>query len=433
MEKNVNIDNFFSFLKASPTAFQAVCNLEKELVKANYIKLSENRDFNIEKGKNYYLVRDDSSIIAFQVPNNLDDLSLNIVASHTDSPALKIKPNSTMADKNYNKINTEVYGGPINSSFLDRPLSVAGRMFVEDNNCVKRVFVDVSEPLLVIPNLPIHLNHELNNGYKYNPQIDLLPLFSLGTNTNIVDYVAKKNNIKGEILGSDLFVYPVFDPVLIGENKDLFMAQRIDNLECAYSSLCAFINSKNNSSLNVYASFDNEEVGSRTKQGAGSTFLEDVLEEVYASLNLTGHDLRASINKGILVSADNAHALSPNVPSKFDPTNNTVPNKGVVIKYNANGSYTTDGLSNSLFMKMTNKANFQKFTNRSDSRGGGTLGAISLSHVSIKSVDIGLAQFAMHSQIETAGVKDFYSMQEVLRDFYSAHLTVNDAGDYEVK
>lgn len=423
-----NVSKFIEFLNSSTNAYEACASLKKMLLNEGYIELNEYNKWNIELGKNYFTTRNNSSIIAFQIPSNLSDVSFNISASHTDSPTFKIKPfNDIIVANKYHMLNTEVYGGPIYSSFFDRPLSISGRMFVKDDNKIKEVSVNFDRDLLVIPNECIHFNRTVNDGKSYNPQIDLLPL--LGSNKTLVDLIEKDYSVKKEdILSFDLTLYSRFRGSKFGAESEYFMAPQIDDLESDYACFKGFIQAKPNKSINICVAFDNEEVGSETKQGAESTFLSDTINRLSKSLNLTDEDIKIALSKSLMVSCDNAHAVHPNDLAKTDSLNKVFMNEGIVIKHNANQHYATDGSSDAIFKYILDKAkvSHQDFTNRSDVRGGGTLGAISTTQVSIKTVDIGLAQLAMHSCVETAGCKDLDYLISGMEAFYNSHITIKD-------
>lgn len=411
----------FEFLNKSVTEYQA-CNNIVEILKNNGFEyLDPATKWNLKNGGNYFTIKDQSSVIAFKMGQKLDSKSFNIVASHLDSPNLKIKPNGVITKQNYTSLNTEVYGGPILSTWLDRPLSIAGRVFVKTENGLKSLLVNIDEDLLVIPNVCIHLKKDTD----INPQRDLLPLASLSKYESVNEILEKKLAIDKEtIVSYDLSVYNREQAKLVGVDQELFVSPRIDNLECAYSSLVAFLDSNNENKINVYASFNNEEVGSTTKQGAASTFLKEVLFRIIGN----SEEYYQALQNSFLVSADNAHAIHPNRPDLADPTNQVFMNKGIVIKHNANQRYTTDALSNAYFKMICEKGNasYQHYTNRSDQRGGGTLGSISSTQVSIPSVDIGLAQLAMHSALETAGILDYKEMVKALTCFYNANFKRNN-------
>lgn len=412
------MEKLIKFLDNSYTCFHAISNLEKELINAGFIKLDESKKWNIEPEKNYYIIRNTSSIIAIKIPSNIKDVGFNIVASHSDSPCYKLKPNATINDvrNNYTKLNTEGYGGMIATTWLDRPLGIAGRVFVEKNDEIKEELITLEETL-VIPNVAIHLSKD----QTLNPQIDMLPL--LGEANNSFESVLSKY-VDGKVLSNDLFLYNKEKAMLSGLNNEYFMSGRLDDLECAYTSVEALIKS-NPSNIAVCAVFNNEEVGSTSANGADSQFLVDTLNRIADALSF---DIYQALASSFIISADNAHAVHPNHPEKSDSTNMVYMNKGVVVKHQASLRYTTDALSEAIFKKICNLIDvpYQDYTNRSDMRGGSTLGAISQSHLSIPSVDIGLAQLAMHSIYETCGVKDIEYMVKVLNKFYDIKLKKNN-------
>lgn len=412
---------FFEFLNKSVNEYLACSNICKILKEQGFEYLDPASKWNLKNGGNYFTTKDQSSVIAFKMGQKLDSKSFNIVSSHLDSPNLKIKPNGIISKPNYTSLNTEVYGGPILSTWLDRPLSIAGRVFVKSESGIKAELINIDEDLLIIPNVCIHLKKDTD----INPQRDLLPLAGLTKYESVNEILEHKLGInKDTIMSYDLSVYNRDQAKLVGVDKELFVSPRIDNLECAYTSLQAFLNSNNDSKINVYASFNNEEVGSTTKQGAASTFLKEVLTRIVGNTE----EYYQALANSFLVSADNAHAVHPNRGDLADPTNQVFMNKGVVIKHNANQRYTTDALSNAYFKLVCDNvhAKYQHYTNRSDQRGGSTLGSISSTQVSIPSVDIGLAQLAMHSSLETAGVEDFNEMIKALTSFYNANFKVEN-------
>ncbi|WP_455537950.1 M18 family aminopeptidase [Terrisporobacter sp.] len=426
----------FQFIEDSPSCFHAIETIKKELEKEGFTELVESKCWNLEKGGKYYTTKNLSSIIAFKVPK--DNLKgFNIVASHSDSPTFKIKENAQIEVQNkYVKLNTERYGGMICSTWFDRPLSIAGRILVRENNNIKTHLVNVDRDLLIIPNLAIHMNRQVNDGYKYNAQIDMLPLYgdNLGKDA-LMKTIAKEAGVNVEsILSTDLFLYNRMRGTSVGENREYISSPKLDDLECAFTSLKAFINGKNENSASVYCVFDNEEVGSGTKQGADSTFLYDVLRRINLSLGNSEEDYYRLIASSFMVSADNAHAIHPNHTEKSDPTNKVFMNEGIVIKYNANQKYTTDGVSAAIFKSICDSVNvpYQTFANRSDIIGGSTLGNISNSHVSLNTIDIGLAQIAMHSTYETAGAKDVDYMIRAIEAFYNTSIVQNKDGNYSI-
>ena len=429
-----HVEELFQFIENSPSCFHAIETIRKKLNAEGFIELVEGRSWQIEKGKKYYVTRNLSSIIAFKIPEN-DFKNFHIVASHSDSPTFKIKENAEIEVNNkYVKLNTEKYGGMICSTWFDRPLSIAGRILVKEGNLVKTHLVNIDKDLVIIPNLAIHMNRAVNDGYKYNAQIDMLPLY--GDNTSkgsLMKTVAQSVGVEEDsILGTDLFLYNRMRGTKIGANSEYISSPRLDDLECAYASLSAFLSETNSNSASVYCVFDNEEVGSGTKQGADSTLLYDVLRRINMCLGNSEEDYYKLIASSFMVSADNAHALHPNYSDKSDPTNKVYINDGIVIKYNANQKYTTDAVSASIFKSICDSVNvpYQTFTNRSDILGGSTLGNISNAHVSLNTIDLGLAQLAMHSTYETAGAKDVTYLIDALKAFYNTSIEQVEDGQY---
>nr|WP_295596959.1 M18 family aminopeptidase [uncultured Terrisporobacter sp.] len=431
-----HVKQLFKFIENSPSCFHAIKTITEELKNEGFVEIKEKDTWQIEKGKKYYVTRNLSSVIAFKIPQN-DFKSFHIVASHSDSPTFKIKENAEIEVNNkYVKLNTEKYGGMICSTWFDRPLSIAGRILVKENNAVKTHLVNIDKDLVIIPNLAIHMNREVNDGYTYNAQIDMLPLY--GDNSSkgsLMKTIAKEVNVEEEsILGTDLFLYNRMNGTKIGSNEEYISSPRLDDLECAFTSLSAFLSENTSNSASVYCVFDNEEVGSGTKQGADSTFLYDLLRRINISLGKTEEDYYRLISSSFMVSADNAHALHPNYTDKSDLTNKVYMNDGIVIKYNANQKYTTDAVSASIFKTICDSVDvpYQTFTNRSDILGGSTLGNISNAHVSLNTIDIGLAQLAMHSTYETAGAKDVTYMIDAIKAFYNTSIEQVEDGQYIV-
>ena len=431
-----HVKQLFKFIENSPSCFHAIKTITEELKNEGFVEIKEKDTWQIEQGKKYYVTRNLSSVIAFKIPQN-DFKSFHIVASHSDSPTFKIKANAEIEVKNkYVKLNTEKYGGMICSTWFDRPLSIAGRILVKENNAVKTHLVNIDKDLVIIPNLAIHMNREVNDGYTYNAQIDMLPLY--GDNSSkgsLMKTIAKEAEVEEEsILDTDLFLYNRMNGTKIGSNEEYISSPRLDDLECAFTSLSAFLSENTSNSASVYCVFDNEEVGSGTKQGADSTFLYDVLRRINISLGKTEEDYYRLISSSFMVSADNAHALHPNYTDKSDLTNKVYMNDGIVIKYNANQKYTTDAVSASIFKTICDSVDvpYQTFTNRSDILGGSTLGNISNAHVSLNTIDIGLAQLAMHSTYETAGAKDVTYMIDAIKAFYNTSIEQVEDGQYIV-
>lgn len=422
------------FIKKSPTAFHAAANLKEILEENGYQELLEGQSWKIEPGKKYYVLRNNSSIIALNLGNNLENYSFNVAASHSDSPAFKVKENAELEIKEkYVQLNTEGYGGMLCATWFDRPLSVAGRVIVkEDDRYVTRL-VNVDRDLVMIPNVAIHMNREVNNGYAYNKQVDMLPLFG-GSGCKKGDFkklIARELDVEEkDIYGMDLYLYNRMEPSVWGAEEEFISCPQLDDLQCAYTSLQGFLKGHNDRSINVFACLDNEEVGSGTKQGADSTFLYDVLSRVNAGLGKDEEAFRRAAASSFMLSCDNAHAVHPNHPEKTDVNNCVYMNEGIVVKAHAGQKYTSDAVSIAVFRGICEKAGvpLQFFANRSDVTGGSTLGNISMSHISMNSVDIGLPQLSMHSTYETAGVKDSYYMIKAAEEFFNSHIEEAGAG-----
>ena len=402
------------FIQKSPTAFQAVEEMSQRLQKEGFEELKEEKHWNLKPGGDYYVTRNHSAIIAFSIPKK-PAWKFHIMASHSDSPALKIKENPEMeVEKAYIKLNVERYGGMLLAPWFDRPLSVAGRLIVRKNGEIQEKLVAVDKDLLVIPNLAIHMNREVNDGYKYNVQKDMLPLYSDydGKGSFMKLMAAEADVAEEDILGHDLFLYDRTPGTVWGANEEFISAPRLDDIQCAFASLEGFLRGERKESIAVHCVLDNEEVGSTTKQGAASTFLKDTLMRINMGLGRTQEEYLMTLADSFMVSADNAHALHPNHTDKTDPVNRPVLNGGIVIKYNANQKYCTDGVSAAIFKDICDRAEvpYQIFVNRSDMAGGSTLGNISNTQVPMKTVDIGLAQLAMHSVYETTGALDTESL-----------------------
>ena len=422
-------EQLLDFIEKSPSPFHVIENMKNELDNSGFEELKENKRWNIKNGGAYYVTRNDSSIIAFKIPEN-DFRAFNIMASHSDSPSFKIKENPEMkVDNKYVKLNVEKYGGMIMSPWFDRPLSAAGRILVKNDDCIESINVDIDRDLFVIPNLAIHMNREINEGYKYNAQKDMLPLFA-GENTEIkfADILAEAAKVnKDDIIATDMFLYNRQRSSIWGADNEFMSCTKLDDLQCAFSSLKGFIKSHNDNAVAVHCVFDNEEVGSGTKQGAASTFLKDTLSRINSCLGKDEENLKVAIASSFMVSADNAHAVHPNYSDKTDPTNRPYVNGGVVIKHSANQKYTTDAVSCAVMKSICEKAGVpcQMFHNRSDMLGGSTLGNISNSQVALNTVDIGVAQLAMHSPYETGGVKDTLYLIKAAEQFYSSNIIID--------
>ena len=403
-------EKLLDFIEKSPTAFQAVDEMQKRLTENGFEVLSEKEYWKLVPGGKYLVTRNNSALIAFCIPEK-ESRVFHIMASHSDSPSFKIKENPEIkVDNSYVKLNVEKYGGMLMAPWFDRPLSVAGRVIIRRNGGLKEKLVNIKRDLVTIPNLAIHMNREANNGVAYNPQKDLQPLFAAGnTDRTLLEIIAEQVGIKKEdIISHDLFLYNRMPGTVWGADREFVSSARLDDLQCAFASMEGLLRAQNHESIAVHCVMDNEEVGSGTKQGAASTFLKDTLLRINMGLGRTYEEYLMTLAGSFMVSADNAHALHPNYTDKTDPTNHPVLNKGIVIKFNANQKYCTDAVSAAIFKELCTKAGvpYQTFVNRSDIAGGSTLGNISNTQVPMNTVDIGLPQLAMHSPYETAGVKD---------------------------
>ena len=422
------IQNLMAFLDASPSVYHAVANLAAMLEDAGYTRLYENRSWDIVPGGKYYLSRGGSAVMAFRIPHTAPK-GFMMTASHSDRPTFKVKENGELAGA-YTRLAVERYGGMLIAPWLDRPLSVAGRVLVETENGIESKLLNIDKDLMLIPNVAIHMNRQANEGYKWNPAVDVLPLMG-GKDAKGKFAAALEEAAGGKILGSDLFLYIRQKACIWGLDEEYISSAALDDLECAWGCTQGFLNAAESDSIPVLCVFNNEEVGSSSSEGADSNLLEGMLERICNALHL---DLYPMLAQSFLVSADNAHGLHPNHPELADAANAPIPGGGVVLKFNASQRYCTDGVSAAIFRKVCAKAgvNVQTYCNRADIPGGSTLGNISLHHVSVPTADIGLAQFAMHSCYETAAVSDADALVDAMAAFYGASLEVS--GDsYTVK
>lgn len=425
------------FIKNSPSCFHVIQNMKKELDEAGFQEIKERDCWHLEAGGKYYVTRNDSSIIAFKIPCK-DFHGFQIMASHSDAPAFKVKENPEIAaEQRYTKLNVEKYGGMLCAPWFDRPLSVAGRIMVKDGNRILPKLVDVDKDLLMIPNLAIHMNREANEGYKYNAQVDMLPL--LGDETakgNFMKIVAEAAGVNAEdIIGNDLFLYNRQEGTVWGANNEYISSAKLDDLECTYASLQGIIEGENPENVCVHCVLDNEEVGSGTKQGAASTFLKDTLMRINRAMDRTEEQYHTALASGFMISADNAHAVHPNKGEKSDPTNRPYPNGGIVIKFSGSQKYTTDAVSAAILRMICEKAEVpvQVYLNHSDIPGGSTLGNISSTQVPLNTADIGVAQLAMHSPYETGGVKDVTYLIQMAKTFFGSCIILNGDDSYEIR
>lgn len=423
-----------TFIENSPTAYQAVDASAAILEEQGFARLGAQSAWELVPGKGYYTVQNGTSILAFRMPRGKID-GMMIAASHSDSPTFKLKANCEAdAFGDYVKINTERYGGMILSTWLDKPLSLAGRLVVKQGDAIKAINVKVDRDLLLIPNVAIHQNRKHNDGFVFNAQTDMMPLYGMASaKGTLLAQVAAAAGVEAEsVIGSDLYLYNRTPATIWGADDAFFSAPRIDNLMCAYGTLQGFLQAgAAANTLQVWACFDNEETGSHTKQGAGALWMRDTLERVCES---TGTDLRRVLAASMLLSADNAHAKHPNHPELSDAQNAPRMGGGVVIKANASQSYATDGISCAIFSEICKKAGVptQSFANRSDSPGGSTLGSIADTLLPVNTVDIGMAQLAMHSSYETAACADNAHLVGASRAFFGTTITPDGMGNYTI-
>lgn len=428
-------EKLISFIRKSPTSFHAIETIEKEL--EGFTPLNEHEAWRLQPGGKYYVTRNRSSIIAFTLPEGPFS-AFQLIASHSDSPAFKIKENAEVAVRDkYVQLDTERYGGMIMSSWFDRPLSIAGRVVTREGAQVRTVLVNLDRDMAIIPNVAIHMNREVNNGYKFNPAVDTFPLWGSqeAKDTFKAEIARAAGAEEKDVLGADLFLYNRAPGTVWGVKGEFLSAPRLDDLECVFTSLEAFKAAKRSRHVNVCCVFDNEEVGSTTKQGAHSTFLSDILRRIVLSAGGGEEAFFTALANSFMLSADNAHAMHPNHPEYSDGQNTVFMNRGIVVKFNANQKYTTDAVSEAVFHAICEKADVpvQHYANRSDLAGGGTLGNISGSHVSVNTLDIGLAQLAMHSCYETAGVQDVDYMIRGMRAFYETEIDTLSDGTYRME
>ncbi len=431
-------DKLTKRIKSSVSPFHTVAYTAEELKDAGYEEIKLTEKWNLQRGKNYFAKVYGSTLIAFSIGKNWDGKNIRLAAAHTDFPCLKIKPSCQIKENNYVKCNVEVYGGAILNTWLDRPLSAAGRIVLKSNDVFepKIELIDLKRPLFIIPNLAIHMNRNVNKGVELNPQKDMLPI----TDTVQTAEEAVKENIEktvndnrlfhaiaqeagveeNDILECDLFIYPVEEPLFIGVNDDLFTAGRLDNLTSVQACISGIKESSRDNGINVAVIYDSEEVGSGTKQGAGSIMTRSVLKRIYDNFQYDNEDFECALSSAVGLSVDVAHAIHPNSPEKSDITNKLYMNKGFAVKTAASERYASDLKVLGILMQICEKENiaYQRFVNRSDMPGGSTLGAIAVGNMPIHMLDVGVPILAMHSARETMGIYDQYYLNQFLKCFY---------------
>lgn len=426
------VQKLFRFLDESPTCYHAAANAKAALAAAGAVELRESEQWKLEKGTLYVVERGDSALVAFRVPEGPFHGFL-MAAAHSDSPTFKVRETAEAASAgNTLRLSVEPYGGGVWRGWLDRPLSVAGRVVIRQGDRLVSRLVNIDRDLLVIPGVAIHMDRSVNKGAELNPAVDLLPLLGCGKEPGTFrKLIAEAAGVREEhLLSTELFLYPRTKAVQTGLNGEFIVSPRLDDLQCVFGCLEGFLAAKPGGSLPVLAVFNNEEVGSNTRQGADSTFLTDVLERIAHGCGLDSEGWKAAVANSFMVSADNAHAIHPAHPEYADKGEFPVLGGGIVIKYNANQRYTTDAVSGAVFQAICQEAGVpvQRYSNRADLPGGSTLGNISTAHLSVPTVDIGLPQLAMHSAWETAGAEDTSSLVKALTVFYGKSLELTENG-----
>lgn len=422
-------ENMLQYLNESPTAYHAVENAAGMLKAHAFQELKETEKWSLQAGGRYFVVKNHSCIIAFTVGNgDLAQEGFKIIGAHTDSPALKIKPGAcVITPDGYVKLNVEVYGGAILSTWFDRPLALAGRVVLKENGGLTERLIKIDKPVCIIPNLCIHFNKECNTNYSYNKQTDILPLLSMKEEEmEKGDYLfnllqRETGIVKADILDYELFLYEYQKGIFMGQNEEFVSASRIDNLCMVYAGLSALTESEESGNIfKVFAAFDHEEVGSVSAQGAHSGFLPHILERISRNLGLTDDAYFQAIANSTSISADTAHAVHPNYSDKHDPENRPVLGGGPVIKYSASQRYSTNAFSAAYFMEACRRAQvpYQKYVNRNDIIGGSTIGPVLSSLTTIPTVDIGTPVLAMHSIREFSAAADNFYAKEAFRAYY---------------
>ena len=425
-----NTNSLLNFIKYATSPFHAVKQSISILKEHGFQSLDLDSAWTLKNGGRYYTAAYDSTLIAFVIGERLDDTPmLRIAAAHTDFPCFKVKPNASIIEKNYVTLNTETYGGAILNSWFDRPLSIAGKVALKSDSVFHPHirFIDFNQNLLTIPNLAIHMNRDINKGKEINKQTELLPLLSSLNDTLKKDdfflhYLADKMNVDvTDILDYDFYIYNKEEGCMLGINQAFISAPRLDNLTSVYGLLNGIIQPELNPTvLHCIALYDNEEVGSHTKQGADSMIMNFILEKIFHSLDKPKTALFDSITKSLLLSADVAHGYHPNYSAKCDPTNKPCLNQGVVLKINASQKYASDTEAIAIVQQLCDKHHipYQKYVNRSDIAGGSTLGSITSSWLPMKTVDLGIPLLAMHSARELMGANDQNALNKLIQVFF---------------
>lgn len=426
MDRELLAEDLIDFINSSPGAFHAVANIRAELDKAGFQYLNEGDNWNLKSGGKYYIERNSSAVISFVLGSEKPwDTGFNIVGAHTDSPLLKVKNESLKRDGGFLKLNIEAYGGGINSTWLDRDLSMAGRVSLLKDGELSNRLIDFKRSIGIIPNVAIHLNRDTNKGFEYNKQQHLSVFLATelqedNKDIHLRDIIAKEFEIdREEIVEMDLFLYDTQKGLISGLDRDLISIGRLDNLAMCHSILKAMVTKDKLTSSAIGVFYDNEEIGSMTMQGADSNFLNSIIERIIYSLGGSLEDSYRSRSRSFMISADGAHAIHPNFSDKHDPSYAPKVNKGPVIKISANYRYATTSNSAAKFIALCREVEvpYQKMANRSDIPSGSTIGPMSSASLGIEAIDVGNPMLAMHSIRETQGVLDHYYMTKVLSHF----------------
>lgn len=430
MEKTI-VRKMMDYLDASPSCYHAVENLKKLLLDDGYQMLRESEVWQLQPGGKYAVIRNGSSLISFRIPTEVTG-GFMMAAAHSDSPTFKLRETAEVESGGSLVLSVEPYGGAIYSTWTDRPLSVAGRVMTEEDGCLRTRLVNIDRDLLVIPNVAPHLNRAVNDGVALKPNVDLRPVMGTADDKGALRaLVAEAAGVREEnILSSELYLYPRVRGTLVGAEEQFVLSPRLDDLQCAFTCAEGFLRAKESASVPVLCVFNNEEVGSGTLQGANSDFLGNVLKRISQALGRTEEAHQAALAKSFMVSADNAHAVHPNHPEYADTNERVTVNGGVVVKFNANQKYSTDAVSAAIFRRICRMADapVQTYSNRADMPGGSTLGNISITRVSVPTVDVGLPQWAMHSSCELAGAADTENMARIMELYFSRTLHTDETG-----
>lgn len=417
-------EELFEFIENSTCSFTCIDTIKTELINNGYEEVYETEKWNLKSGK-YFVIRNDASVIAFSIGEKYKE-AFNIICAHSDTPGFNLKPKNEIYEYNYLKLNVSPYGGILNYGWMDRPLSIAGRIIYKEKNKYKKSIINLKEPMCVIASEAIHQNDSANTNLDLNTQIDLIPIVSLTDEKDVIKKILKQElNLSSsiEIADYDLFLHTNDKPMYIGVNNEMILSPRLDDLTCTFATLKSFIENDNKNNINIMCIFNSEEIGSLTKEGADSSFLMDVLKRISASINI---DVSVALHNSLIVSADNSHAVHPNHPNKSDINNQGFLNEGILIIREKDTM--TDSVSSTIFKEICKKAKvpFQDYASRNDMTTGSTLSGLSIRHVSIDSIDVGIPQLAMHSANEVVGSNDTYYLYKVFKKFYEVSIKYKD-------